>query len=66
MTHNIGTIDKVIRIILGLALIGWGVASGSWWGAIGIIPLGTALVGFCPLYPLVGMNTCGSKKETVE
>jgi len=63
MKHNVGTADKIIRIILGIALIGWGVSAGNWLGAIGIIPLATALMGFCPLYPLVGVNTCGSKKE---
>ncbi|PKM42190.1 MAG: DUF2892 domain-containing protein [Gammaproteobacteria bacterium HGW-Gammaproteobacteria-1] len=59
MKQNVGTADKIVRIILGVALIGWGVVAGNWLGAIGIVPLATALMGFCPLYPLVGMNTCG-------
>lgn len=62
MKANIGTVDKVVRIIAGLAIIGWGVAAGNWLGAIGIVPLATALLGFCPAYSLIGVNTCGSKK----
>lgn len=62
MKVNMGTIDKVVRLIAGLAIIGWGIMANNWWGAIGIIPLATALVGFCPAYSLLGINTCGSKK----
>ncbi|GAB4299548.1 MAG: DUF2892 domain-containing protein [Pseudomonadota bacterium] len=62
MKANVGTVDKVIRIIAGLAIIGWGVAASNWLGAIGIVPLATALLGFCPAYSLIGVNTCGSKK----
>lgn len=62
MKVNMGTIDKVVRLIAGLAIIGWGIATNNWLGAIGIIPLATALVGFCPAYSLLGINTCGSKK----
>ena len=36
----------------------------GWWGLIGLVPLGTALVGFCPLYPLIGVNTCPVDKRT--
>ncbi|WP_127478082.1 YgaP family membrane protein [Sulfurivermis fontis] len=62
MKANVGTVDKVVRIIAGLAIIGWGVAAGNWLGAIGIVPLATALLGFCPAYSLMGVNTCGTKK----
>ncbi len=62
MKANVGTVDKVVRIIAGLAIIGWGVVAGNWLGAIGIIPLATALMGFCPAYSLIGVNTCGTKK----
>lgn len=62
MKQNVGTADKIVRIVLGLALIGWGVATQNWLGAIGIVPLGTAILGFCPLYPIVGINTCGKKE----
>ncbi|MCX7378483.1 MAG: DUF2892 domain-containing protein [Alphaproteobacteria bacterium] len=59
MVRNVGGIDRVLRIVLGLALIGLTLAGViGWWGWIGIVPLGTALIGFCPLYPLLGLNTC--------
>jgi hypothetical protein len=58
MKTNEGTIDRVVRIILGLVLIGLA-ASGTigLWGWIGIIPLVTGLSGFCLLYQLLGVNT---------
>ena len=60
---NVGTVDKVIRIILGLVLIALVfVGPQTPWGWIGIIPLATGLIGFCPLYSVFGMNTCGGKK----
>jgi fatty acid desaturase len=63
MKCNSGTADRVIRVIAGLALIALA-ASGTIgiWGYIGIVPLLTGVVGFCPAYTLFGMNTCGSKK----
>lgn len=60
---NVGTVDKVIRIILGLVLIALVfVGPQTPWGWIGIIPLATGLIGFCPLYSVFGINTCGTKK----
>jgi len=60
---NVGTVDKVIRIILGLVLIALVfVGPQTPWGWIGIVPLVTGLIGFCPLYSVLGMNTCGTKK----
>jgi hypothetical protein len=59
MARNVGGIDRILRIVVGLALIGLAFnGTVGWWGWIGIVPLGTALVGFCPLYPLLGINTC--------
>jgi len=54
---NVGKIDRVVRIVLGVAIIGWGIATGSLWGLVGLIPLGTAVIGFCPLYPIFKINT---------
>ena len=63
MMKNVGTVDKVIRIILGLVLLALVfVGPQTPWGWIGIIPLATGLIGFCPLYSILGMNTCGTKK----
>jgi len=62
MTCNIGKVDKIIRLVLGVVIIVWGVMNNSWLGAIGLIPLGTALMGWCPLYSILGINTgCKTK-----
>lgn len=67
MTKNVGTIDRVIRIIIGLVLISLVfIGPKTIWGLIGIVPLLTALVGFCPLYPIVGISTCGDAKKNTE
>ncbi len=58
MEKNIGGADKTVRIIAGLAVIGAGVYFQSWWGAIGVVLLGTALIGWCPPYALLGIKTC--------
>lgn len=64
MNKNVGGIDRALRTIAGIAIIGAGVSFQSWWGAIGLIPLLTALIGWCPLYPVLGISTCpGNKKE---
>ena len=56
---NVGGIDKVIRIVAGLILIALVfVGPQTPWGWIGIIPLATGLIGFCPLYKIIGVNTC--------
>lgn len=61
---NVGTVDKVIRIVVGLVLIALVfVGPQTPWGWIGIIPLVTGLFGFCPLYSVLGMNTSGTKKS---
>lgn len=59
MKTNVGGIDKVVRIIAGVALIGLA-ATGTIgvWGWIGVVPLLTGLFNFCPLYSLVGIKTC--------
>ena len=58
MKRNVGTADRIVRIVIGLAIIGAGIVYGSWWGAIGIVPLATGLVGYCGLYSVFGMSTC--------
>jgi hypothetical protein len=61
MKLNVGGIDRVLRIVVGLALVAWALMGGPVWAWIGIVPLGTGLIGFCPLYPIIGMNTCANK-----
>ena len=64
MTRNIGTIDRVLRIVLGLGLIAAAVAGPAEpWGYIGAVPLVTAVVGWCPAYRLVGLSTCGRRDK---
>ena len=60
MTANVGGIDRIIRIIAGIAIIALGVVYQSWWGVIGIMPLGTALIRWCPPYALLGISTCSA------
>ena len=65
MKANVGSIDKLLRIVVGLALIAWALwGEGAWHrlGFIGIVPILTALVGFCPLYTLLGLRTNPSPK----
>lgn len=65
MTKNVGGIDRVIRAIVGIALIAWalmGTSSYAWIGWIGVVPLLTAAIGWCPPYALLGLNTCPMKK----
>lgn len=64
MKCNSGTTDRILRILAGLVLI-LGAMTGSIpaWGWIGIVPLLTGVVGFCPAYTLLGMNTCKTKAE---
>jgi len=63
MSLNVGTFDRVARIIIGLALIAFAlglIAPGTGWnwvGWIGVVPIATALFGFCPAYRLFGMST---------
>jgi hypothetical protein len=57
MQQNVGGIDKILRIVAGLAIIGWGVYAQNWWGAIGAVPVLTALIGWCPVYLPLGISS---------
>lgn len=63
MKANVGTVDRIVRIVVGLVLIGLS-AKGTIgvWGWIGVVPLVTGLFSFCPLYTMLGMNTCSANK----
>jgi hypothetical protein len=58
MKANVGQPDKIIRIILGVALIAWALTGGPVWAWIGVVPLATGLFSFCPLYAALGFSTC--------
>ena len=63
MTKNIGTIDRAARALVGLALVAWAaLLGGPIWAWIGVVPLATAGIGFCPAYALLGVNTCAAKR----
>jgi hypothetical protein len=58
MNANVGGIDRVLRILVGIALIVWALMGGPVWAWVGIVPLATGLLKFCPFYPLLGLSTC--------
>jgi hypothetical protein len=66
MKKNVGNIDRVIRLVAGTAIILWGISTQNWLGAIGIIPILTGLLRWCPAYCPLGLstncNSCCSKE----
>ena len=64
MTGNVGLLDRIVRIVIGLVLIAYAITLGfphtgwNWVGWIGVVPLLTAVVGNCPLYSVLGIATC--------
>ena len=63
MKANVGGFDRIIRFIVGLVILVAGYAYASWWGLVGLIPIMTALIGFCGLYVPFGISTCKARKE---
>ena len=62
MKQNVGSLDRAIRAIVGIGLISLVfIGPQTVWGWIGVIPLATAIIGWCPPYALLGINTCGVK-----
>ncbi len=65
MSTNVGGIDKILRIIIGLILLSLVfIGPQTLWGWIGIVPLATGLINWCPLYSLLGFTTCPVKQDT--
>jgi len=60
---NIGSTDKIIRIIAGIVILILGYVYHTWWGLIGIVPILTVITGRCVLYYLFGINTCKLKDK---
>ncbi len=61
---NVGKADRMIRLLAGMAIIAAGVYYQSWWGAVGIVPIATALINWCPLYAPFGISTCGKDEKS--
>lgn len=63
MKANVGGIDRILRIVIGLALVAWVLlANGPVWAWIGVVPLATGLMGFCGAYSIFGISTCKAKQ----
>ncbi len=64
LTRNVGSIDRALRVVLGLGLLSLVfVGPQTAWGWFGIVPLATALLGSCPAYTLLGLSTCPLKNR---
>ncbi len=57
MKANVGSTDRVIRFVLGVVIIVVGFYFKSWWGAVGVVPIVTGLLNYCPAYNLIGVST---------
>lgn len=64
MKANVGSIDRVLRVIVGLAILGAGYYFKNWLGLIGLVPILTGIVRFCPAYVPFGLSTCEVKKAS--
>ena len=63
MKENVGSPDRILRVFLGAVIIAAGIYFETWLGLIGMIPIGTGLIKFCPLYSLFGISTCPAKES---
>jgi hypothetical protein len=63
MKTNVGNMDRILRVLVGLALVGLA-ATGTvgWWGWLGAVPLLTGALGTCPVYSMLGIDTCGLRR----
>ena len=63
MKKNIGKIDRIIRVVIAIIIFLLGAMNQSWFGLIGLIPLFTAIIRWCPLYCPLKISTCGKNEE---
>ncbi len=63
MKKNVGGIDRILRGVLGIAIIAAGLIFSSWWGLIGVVFLFTSLFSFCPAYLPFGLSTCKTESN---
>lgn len=67
MQTNVGTVDRAIRVLVGLVILSFvltGETAARWLGLIGLVPLATALAGTCPVYALFGATTCPLRQRS--
>jgi Protein of unknown function (DUF2892) len=64
MKSNLGKTDRILRMIAGATIIAVGVVNQTWLGAIGLVPILTSAIGWCPGYQLFGFSTCQSNQST--
>lgn len=63
MKTDLGDVDRFLRIVIGLGLLGAGAHFRIWWGLVGLLPIITAAIGWCPAYLPLGLSTCKGKGE---
>ncbi len=61
MKKNVGGIDRILRVILGVVILVVGYLNSSWWGLVGLVPIATGLMNFCPFYLPFNLSTSGKK-----
>ena len=65
MQANVGGVDRIVRVVAGLALLAWaafGEGDARWWGLIGVVPLATGILRWCPAYLPFGIKTCSTRR----
>jgi hypothetical protein len=60
---NEGNMDRILRVTLGVVILGVGLVTQSWLGLIGLVPLATGALGTCPIYSIFGISTCPVKEQ---
>ncbi|ALR90673.1 MULTISPECIES: YgaP family membrane protein [Clostridium] len=63
MKCNVGRTEQIIRIAIGVSIIIIGLYFRNWWGIIGLIPIITGLIRYCPISDILGISTCDAKKK---
>ncbi|CAL8973551.1 DUF2892 domain-containing protein [Rhodoplanes serenus] len=63
MTKNMGMMDRLVRAVVGFGLVYWALTGGPMWAWIGLVPLATAAISYCPAYTIFGINTCPTAKS---
>lgn len=66
MKKNVGSVDRLLRLIVGAVIIVWGVYAESWWGLVGLLPLMSGLMNWCPLYVPLKLSTIKKSDNKVE